>query len=95
MKKNIKVAIIATMVMYIAIGIEAYLAYMMSDVWNLSWYIRLCNGMTFTQLISKALANPWLATLWIAQYAILVPIAGIVISKVWEMEQSKKEAVMN
>lgn len=95
MKKNIKVAIIAMMVMYVAFGIEAYLAYMMSDVWGLSWYIRLCNGMTYTQLVAKALSNPWLITLWIAQYAILVPIAGLVISNVWEIEQSKRAAAMN
>ena len=95
MKKNMKIASIIAVLTYIGLAIEGFLAYMMSDVWGLSWYIRLCNGMTYTQLMAKALSNPWLLALYIVELGIVVPGGAILVSKLWWTEESKREAAMN
>ena len=84
MKKNIAIKTIIIITMsYVFMALESAISYWMSDVMAWTWYIKLCSGLTYTQIVHKAMTTPWMTALWAFEIFVLVPAFSIWVACVW------------
>ena len=96
MKKNIiKTTIIVAILSYASMAIESAFAYLLSDVWNWTWYIRMCNGLTYTQMLQKALTTPWITAIMAIELFVLIPALSVWAAKVWNEYKLSTRATEN
>lgn len=84
MKKNIAIkTIIIAIMSYAFMALESAISYWMSDVMVWTWYIKLCNGLTYTQIVQKAMTTPWMTALCAFEIFVLVPAFSVWAACVW------------
>lgn len=92
--KKIMTYVSFVVLLYAIIGAMAGLGYLMSDVLGWTWYINLCNGLTYSQLVSKALSTPWMEAVWAIELFVGIPFLGWLYGHMW-LEAKSKRATEN
>ena len=81
--KKIMTYISFAVIMYAVFGAMAGLCYLMSDVWGWAWYINLCNGLTYSQYIVKAMSTPLTAVIMAIELFVMIPLLGWALGDMW------------
>ena len=81
--KKIMTYISFAVILYAVCGAMAGLCYLMSDVWGWAWYINLCNGLTYSQYIAKAMTTPWAAVIMAIEVFVMIPLLGWALGDMW------------
>ena len=88
--KKIMTYISFVVILYAVFGAMAGLCYLISDVWGWAWYINLCNGLTYSQIIAKGLATPWMTVVYAIETFVMIPMLGWALGDMWIAAKSKR-----